>query len=178
MLPCVFYASMLFYVGASGGLYSLIYINNLQSLVIIFCALDTTLRIMNTWYRLHVILILWSPFYSERLYTACFQADLIHREKKWRLLWTLSCTYPLSHHGWMLVCLFKTNKPNKATLDFATLRFSTTLNCKCLGLSTSCFRLSTHIIKLYSYSHSSKKRWTLTLINIHRMRTRTSRFSR
>ena len=29
------------------------------------------------------------------------ERDLIHRETKRRLVWTLYCIYPLSHHGWM-----------------------------------------------------------------------------
>ena len=37
-----------FYVMASGGLYSLIYITNVQSLLNIFVHLDTTLRVLDT----------------------------------------------------------------------------------------------------------------------------------
>ena len=45
---------ILFYVRASGGLYSSIYIT-IHSLINYLCELDTTLRVLNTWYRLHVI---------------------------------------------------------------------------------------------------------------------------
>ena len=70
----------------------LLFTSQFTVLINYLCALDTTLRIMNTWYKLHVMWLY--GFYI-------LKRDSIHRRQRTTVFEHCWSLYPLSHHGWI-----------------------------------------------------------------------------